>query len=151
MTPEGRFGLPAPAKLAEARAMPTRRAKGFTLIEVMIVVAVIAILAAIAYPSYLGQMRKGHRAAAQSYLMDLAQRQSQYLLDARAYAGDEATLGYKATPVEVAPYYKITVTAPAAVSPPTFLITADAQGDQKNDAAQLSIDNLGNKLPTNKW
>ena len=47
--------------------------KGFTLIEVMIVVAIIAILAAVAYPSYEGQVRKSRRADAQAVLMEAAQ------------------------------------------------------------------------------
>ena len=122
---------------------------GFTLIELMIVVAVVAILAAIAYPSYLAQVRKGHRAAAQSYLMDLAQREQQYMLDARSYTGNPADLGYRATPGEVSPWYNVTI-APGA-TPPTFLITATATGQQALDAAVLSVDNLGTKLPPDKW
>jgi prepilin-type N-terminal cleavage/methylation domain-containing protein len=57
------------------------RTRGFTLIELMIVVAIVAILAAVAYPAYTSHVRKAHRAAAQSCLMDLAQKQTQYLLD----------------------------------------------------------------------
>src|SRR6266536_3766572 len=86
-----------------------RPIRGFTLIEVMIVVAIVAILAAIAYPSYIAQVRKGHRAAAQSYLMDLAQREQQYMLDARSYTGNPAALGYLATPGEVSPWYNVTI------------------------------------------
>ena len=77
---------------------PREQHRGFTLVELLIVVAIVAILALIALPSYQAQIRKGHRAAAQSYMMDLAQRQAQYLLDARAYASTEAALGYTATP-----------------------------------------------------
>ena len=89
---------------------------GFTLIELLIVLAVVAILALIALPSYQAQIRKGHRAAAQSYMMDLAQRQAQYLLDARAYASTEAALGYTTTPPDVAPYYTIGIAAPVVVA-----------------------------------
>src|SRR5260221_8893036 len=95
----------------------TLQHRGFTLIELLIVVAVVAILAVIALPSYQAQVRKGHRAAAQSYMMDLAQRQGHYLLAARAYAPTEAALGYPATPADVASYYAVDPFAVPAVSP----------------------------------
>ena len=55
-----------------------RSNKGFNLIELMIVVAIIGILAAIAYPSYTNSMIKGSRGAAQAFMMEVAQRQQQY-------------------------------------------------------------------------
>jgi len=58
-----------------------KRTTGFTLVEVMIVVAIVAILAAISYPSYLGFVRKGWRAEARSALMQQMQQQErQYTL-----------------------------------------------------------------------
>src|SRR5205085_730226 len=103
----------------------------------MVVVVIIAILAGIAIPSYNSQLRKGRRADAQSFLMDLAQRQQQYLLDARTYAldpGAVATLG-TAVPTTVADWYTITVTPAAPTVPPTFIITATpiAGKDQVKD------------------
>lgn len=128
-----------------AVARPLPRAAGFTLIELMIVVVIVAILAAIAMPSYQNHIRKAHRAAAESYLMDLAQRQQQYFIDNRAYAGDAATLGYTTTPPEVAPYYTITVT-PDAGPPPTYALKATPTGDQANDSCgTLNINSAGAK------
>ena len=70
-------------------------ARGFTLIELMIVVAIVGILAGIAYPSYMDHVRKGNRAKAQAFLMDVAQRQQAYLLIHREYAPDLQKLGYQ--------------------------------------------------------
>ena len=125
------------------------RRSGFTLIEVLIVSAIVAVLAAIALQSYQAQIRKGNRAAAQSYMMDLAQREAQYLLDARAYASTETTLGYAATPADVAPHYTISIAAPV-VAPPAFTITATAIGAQLPDGG-LMINSQGTKTPSEKW
>ena len=62
------------------------RTNGFTLIELMIVVAVVALLAAIGYPSYRDHVARGQRSQGQQFLSDIAQRQEQYLLDRRQYA-----------------------------------------------------------------
>ena len=133
--------------------MPRLRIRGFTLIEMMIVVVVIAVLAAIALPAYQNQVRKSRRAAAEAHLMDIAARQQTYLMDKRdSYAGTVAALGIS-TPSDVASFYTITVT-PAAGPPPTFTATAVATGDQVNDlgsGVNLSIDNAGNKAPPGKW
>lgn len=70
-----------------------RHERGFTLIELMIVVAIVAILAAIGYPSYREHVARSQRSQGQQYLADVAQRQEQFLLDSRAYgASTEAAL-----------------------------------------------------------
>ena len=73
--------------------MKSGRQNGFTLIELMITVVIIAILSAIAMPAYQEYVRRGNRAAAESEMMDLANREQQYLLANRCYA-DLATIGY---------------------------------------------------------
>lgn len=133
---------------------PKRRNRGFTLIELMIVVIVIGILAAVAYPSYQSYILKGNRASAQAFLMDAAQRQAQYFLDNRAYAPDLATLFGTATPVPstVSKYYGTPVVATSAGPPPTFLITATPQGTQaRENEPTLTIDQAGTKTPATAW
>lgn len=118
-----------PTVAAGRESMRTRQA-GVTLVELLIVMVIVAILSAIAYPSYQSHQRKGSRAAAQSLLMHIANRQSQYILDARNYAvGPGALVTLNVTlPNDVAPYYTVTIenasggTAPEI--PPSFTIRA---------------------------
>lgn len=102
------------------------RSRGFTLVELVVVMCVVAILAAFAYPSYEEHQRKSRRAAAQAFLVDTANRQSHYLLDARQYAvgpGAIAALSL-AVPPEVAAHYVIAVEPDVASVPPAFRIVA---------------------------
>lgn len=133
-----------------------KRAGGFTLIELMIVVAVIGILAAIAYPSYTDSVRKGRRSAAQALMMEMANKQQQFLLDTRTYALGSAgvsTLGYGTLPKDVLGFYTIdscpsdALTVPCvtiATTPPSFTLIATPAGGQVPDGV-LSLNNLGAK------
>ena len=120
--------------------------RGFTLIEVVITVAIVAILVAVALPTYRDHMRKSRRAEAQAYLMAVAARQQQFLLDTRGYAPDLATVGI-AAPANVAAVYDIAV-ATVAGPPPTFSLTATpkATTDQTLErCGWLAIDQSGAK------
>jgi type IV pilus assembly protein PilE len=125
--------------------------RGFTLIELMIAVAVVAIIAMIAIPSYTSQLVKGRRSSAEAFLMDVAQRQQQYLLDARAYAPNVATLN-TTIPVDVNNYYQINITPNAPGSPPSFTASATPiPGTAQAGDVTLTIDNTGAKAPTGTW
>lgn len=68
--------------------------RGYTLMEVLITVAIIGILAAIAIPSYQRSVMRGYRSVAQGGLLDLANRQEQYYLNNKSYTTSLANLGY---------------------------------------------------------
>jgi type IV pilus assembly protein PilE len=124
--------------------------RGFSLIELVIVLAVVAILAAVALPAYTAQMRRSVRADALSFLTDAANRQQQYLVDRRTYATSFTALGVT-PPATLSGKYTFTATVVNG-PPPTFSLAAAATSDQVKDACPaLSIDNAGNRTPATCW
>jgi type IV pilus assembly protein PilE len=71
---------------ATAMRHKTIRQRGFTLIELMITVAIVGLLAAVAYPAYTNQIAKGRRAECRSGLMQALQQQERYYTQYNAYA-----------------------------------------------------------------
>lgn len=123
--------------------------KGFSLIELMVAVVIVGILAAVGIPSYQSYLVKSSRAAAQSFMMDVENRQKLYLLDARSYAADLATLGM-AAPADVSGFYNVSIAASAA--PPVFTVTATPlAGTRQEDDGTLTLDSSGAKTPADKW
>lgn len=130
--------------------MHPNRMRAFTLVELMVTVAILGILAAIAYPSYTQYVVKSNRAAAQAHLMEIADKQAQYLLDNRAYATSVAALGLT-TPAKVQGLYTIAITTDPAL-PPNFTVTAQAiAGKAQAGQPNLTINHAGAKTPADQW
>ena len=124
--------------------------RGFTLIELMITVAIIGILAVIAYPAYLDQIRKARRAEAQTALMNIAARQQQMLLDTRSYAATIGALNIT-VPRTVQQTYTISLNVGTATVP-TFTAAATPSGSQALDkCGVMSVDQVGTKSPSSCW
>jgi len=142
--------------------MARNRTRGFTLLEIMIVVAVVGILASIALPAYQSQVRKGNRSAAQQFMQDAALREQQIMLDMRRYV-TVASTDFAQKPSDSPPgiglappdattgKYTFAVAADNTTTPPSYTITATATGSQDKDASlhSLTLDHLGQRKTYN--
>ena len=111
-----------------------RRSQGFTLIEVMITVAIVAILAAIALPSYSDYVRRGRLTEALSALSNMRVKMEQYFQDNRSYVAVPAACGAPGTSVAPLPpnsnnfVFACVPVAAAGVNPSSYTITATGAG-----------------------
>ena len=128
-------------------AVSARRERGFSLLELMTVLVIVGVLAAIAWPSYQSYVIRSNRAAAQSFMMSVANRQEQYILTNRSYAATTAALSLTAPP-ETNGRYTFAVTNPGGAT--TYLVTATAIGNQVSDG-DLTLSSDGTKTPADKW
>ena len=123
------------------------RILGFTLIELMIVVAVIAVLAAIAYPQYTRYTFRARRGEGQELLLRTATAQERYFATYNKYAASMTTDLKFASDTSANGYYQVSIAAPSGGSLSTgYVLTAAPQLVQKPDAClNLTLDSTGVK------
>jgi type IV pilus assembly protein PilE len=130
-----------------ARTGRVLRTRGFTLIELMVVVVALAVLAGIAVPSFMAQIRAGRRAEAMATLARIQQAQERWRANCPCYAGSltAASTGGPATDCAGAsglaltfsgPYYRFAMpVVPTPATPNSYTLAAIGQGNQTGDRA----------------
>lgn len=146
---------------------------GFSLMELMIAVVIIGILMSVAIPGYQEYVRRANQAAAKAILMEVSNRQEQYLIKAGAYSGSYTAAGCVfgelayTVPTEVCTNFDIALTAgnlPVTYSVdamrglPTFRVSASGKAGTIQDGypaagatTEYSINQFGLKLPVSAW
>lgn len=125
------------ARTGKARGLE----RGFTLIELMVVVAVVAILAAIAYPSFQDAVRKSKRGQVKADMVEYAQMAERHFSVANSYTDFDLPRTFSPREGGTVRYQLV-----LAKTATTFTITAEAQGDQEKDrCGDLSLDQTGRK------
>jgi type IV pilus assembly protein PilE len=123
----------------------------FTLIELLITVAIVGILAAVAYPSYTDFVTRSDRSEGQRELLRYANLQEQFFIDSRTYASDMKGLGSSTANIDTeSGNYTISVSAQTTS---TFTLKAAAKKGQLKDTGctTLTVNEIGQKTPTLCW
>jgi len=108
--------------------------KGFTLVELMIVIAIIAIIAAIAIPMFLNFLKRAKAVEGETAVTEIKRLEDHYFVENSQYSNDLAAMGFNRTGVS---YYSISILLNGAGPPPFFYqatATANLDGDPDLDA-----------------
>lgn len=129
---------------------PREKGSGFSLVELMIVVAIVAILAAVAVPAYFNHLMRSRQSAVVSELMAIKAAQERFFAEQGGYAGKMNTddFEYATGAIYTSGFYQYWITANTSGIVTSGAITANAKGDLNgdgnfNDRWQLSIDDPG--------
>ena len=125
---------------------------GFSLVELLIVIAIVGVLSAVAFPAYTKYAMRGKRSAAENLVMEIASKEQQYILDARQYTDVIGATGlnipsrddWTCATTCTNSYYTVGVAVDNTARPPSFTITATAQGSQASDG-DITYDSTGAK------
>lgn len=146
--PRRDYGRHVPGRPAKPRTtVPHPRRLGFTLIELTVVLAIIAIIVAIAYPSYIDTVRKARLTDAQTVLLEASHWMEKKYVEENSYpvADFDDSSGLDKSPKDSSKtYYEITAVARTG-STGYRLIATPKSGQQWKDCARLTIDDLGDK------
>ncbi|UNP28065.1 type IV pilin protein [Lysobacter gummosus] len=131
--------------------LPARPSRGFTLMELMVVVAIVGILVGIAVPTYQDSVRKSRRGQAKADLTELAQAMERYYTNNNSYLNADLNILWGPllqSPRTGAAQY--TISFDGAVTSSTFKLQAvpsTSSGQSKDKCGTLTIDNAGRKTP----
>lgn len=135
------------------------RARGFTLVELMITVVIATILLSVAIPLYLHQIRESRRTEARSALLDLASREERYYAINNVYTSTASDVGYtgwgSGNPVLSGYYYldQPTITSATSSAPASFTLEAQPVAgrgqDQDSDCQTFTVSSNGQDASTN--
>lgn len=127
--------------------MRMEKSSGFTLIELMIAVAIIGILAAIALPAYTNYVTQARRTEAQSFMQELAMRQERWRASNTLYGSTSEV----SASVDTLDSYSFSVVSPTAT---TYTIRGSAAGTQATadtGCSTLELDQSGARTPASCW
>ena len=122
-----------------------RFVKGFTILELLIVITVIGILGAVAYPSYMDYTIRGKRSEGRALLLDTAARLERYYSDNNKYATADDTIpsGAGITTTSENGYYTVSITTSSPYQ--TFTLTATPATFTDADCGNLTLQQTGDK------